>query len=133
MSLHKIVVAAIIEYDGKVLVHQRPQGKWGAGKWELPGGKLEPGEAPREALARECREELGVEVHCGAIHDVTTWQYEDIGPVILIFIHATLVDSSSANAVCSIEGGAVEWAERGDLLGYDWLAADVPVLKTLIQ
>jgi 8-oxo-dGTP diphosphatase len=59
------VVAAVIERDGRVLVAQRPPDKHYPLQWEFPGGKVEPGESPQAALAREIREELGVEIQIG--------------------------------------------------------------------
>ena len=59
------VVAAVIERDGLILIGQRPPGKSHALEWEFPGGKVEPGESPRAALARELREELEIEAHIG--------------------------------------------------------------------
>ena len=57
-----VVACALIDRDGRVLLTQRPEGKPMAGLWEFPGGKLEAGEAPEESLARELKEELGIEV-----------------------------------------------------------------------
>lgn len=57
-----VVAAALVDGAGRVLVQRRPPGKSLAGLWEFPGGKLEPGEAPAEALARELQEELAIEV-----------------------------------------------------------------------
>ena len=59
------VVAAVIERDGRILIGQRKAGGRHGLKWEFPGGKVEPGEEPREALARELREELGIEAQIG--------------------------------------------------------------------
>ena len=57
-----VVAAALIEANGRVLMQRRPAGKAHAGLWEFPGGKVEPGEAPEAALARELREELGITI-----------------------------------------------------------------------
>lgn len=56
-----VAACALVDADGRVLVAQRPPGKAHAGRWEFPGGKIEPGESPEQALIRELREELGVE------------------------------------------------------------------------
>ena len=60
--LFPVVAAALVAPDGRVLVQQRPPGKQMAGLWEFPGGKLEPGETPEDALVRELAEELGIVV-----------------------------------------------------------------------
>jgi 8-oxo-dGTP diphosphatase len=57
-----VVAAALVDADGRVLIAQRPEGKSMAGLWEFPGGKIEAGESPDEALIRELREELGIAV-----------------------------------------------------------------------
>src|SRR5579872_5381568 len=57
-----VVAAALVDGDGRVLICQRPQGKQLAGLWEFPGGKVEDGETPEDALVRELKEELGIEV-----------------------------------------------------------------------
>ena len=72
------VVAALIEDGEHVLLCQRPEGKARALLWEFPGGKIEPGETKQEALARECREELGVHLHVGAQFMELTHPYPDL-------------------------------------------------------
>ena len=64
MSTKTVLVAAcaLVDADGRVLLAQRPQGKPMAGLWEFPGGKVDAGETPEEALVRELHEELGIEV-----------------------------------------------------------------------
>jgi len=56
-----VSAVALVDADGRVLIAQRPEGKAMAGLWEFPGGKIEPGETPEVALARELKEELGIE------------------------------------------------------------------------
>ena len=68
------VVAAVIERDGLILIGQRPPGKSHALEWEFPGGKIEQGESPRAALARELREELGIEAHIG--REMTRYRFK---------------------------------------------------------
>src|SRR5580765_1239531 len=79
------VVAAIIERDGKVLICQRKAGQRHAGKWEFPGGKVEPGEEFSSALARELAEELGIAAEIG--EEITRYEYAyaGSGPIQLIF------------------------------------------------
>lgn len=71
MSMMLVVAAALIDAGGRVLVAERPQGKEFAGLWEFPGGKVEPDETPEVALARELREELGIEVDPASLAPVT--------------------------------------------------------------
>ncbi len=122
---HRVVVAALIERGGKLLAHKRPDGGWGAGFWEFPGGKLEEGESPRAAIVRECREELGVEVEPGVVFDALTHVYDDIGPVVLLFLRARIVDGDPK----PLTGGELFWADAGAAKALDWLAADLPVVE----
>ena len=75
MTLVRVAAAVIVRPDGQVLLAQRPEGKPYAGYWEFPGGKLEPGEAPRDALVRELHEELGIGVVRAAPWLVQTFVY----------------------------------------------------------
>lgn len=85
---HITVAAGLIwGTDGRLLVSQRPEGGSHAGKWELPGGKLEPGESPDDALIRELREELGIEVISGGEFGRVTHDYPQL-TVTLIGLHA---------------------------------------------
>ena len=79
------VVAAVIERDGQVLIGQRPAGKRHGLKWEFPGGKVEPGEAPEDALRRELEEELGIQAVIGV--EIADYEYTYPGrePIRLIF------------------------------------------------
>jgi 8-oxo-dGTP diphosphatase len=126
---HKVVVAAIIERDGRILVCQRRAGDWGAGKWEFPGGKLEVGEVPRLALERECEEELGVVVRAGGVYDLVHHTYADLGPVLLLFIKVQIVSGEPR----PVEVAAFEWSRREDLATYDWLPADEPIVARLMS
>src|ERR1700675_3548699 len=83
------VVAAVIERDGRILIGQRkPRGRH-PGKWEFPGGKVEPGEEPRAALARELREELGIEARIGQEIERYDFSYGQGTPLRLIFFRVT--------------------------------------------
>ena len=79
------VVAALMRRQGKVLVGQRPEGGSLAGTWEFPGGKIELGESPEQALARELKEELGVEAEIGPLKFAATHAYGKTGILFLFF------------------------------------------------
>ncbi len=79
------VVAGFLKKDGRILVGQRPENNSLAGLWEFPGGKIELGESPEEALARELSEELGIEANIGELKLSVTHSYNDVGIVILFY------------------------------------------------
>ena len=79
------VVAAVIIKDGKVFATQRGYGQW-KDWWEFPGGKIEPGECPQEALVREIREELDAEIEVGGLLETVEWDYPDFHLTMHCFI-----------------------------------------------
>jgi len=123
-----LVSAAIVVEDGRVLVTQRKTGTHLAGAWEFPGGKVEAGEDPREALRRELREELGIDVEVGEIVDVTFHRYEEADKaVLLLFFEATRSPGSPEPRTLDV--AAFRWAARGDLDPAAFPPADVAVLR----
>ena len=84
-----VVAAAVIIEDGRVLLTRRSEGQHLAGMWEFPGGKLEDGESPEEALVRECQEECGIEVGVSEILEVTHHRYPE-KEVLLLFYRCEL-------------------------------------------
>lgn len=79
------VVAGVLKKGSTILVGQRPENHTLAGLWEFPGGKIEMGEAPEFALARELREELGIEAEIGELKIACTHSYGDVGILILFY------------------------------------------------
>lgn len=114
------VSGAAILRDGKILCARRPEGKNLAGKWEFPGGKLEPGEDHREALAREIREELGCEVEVGDQICTTQNDYE-FGVVELVTFWCTLKPGEEPKR---IEHAGLRWMDPEDMPSLDWAPAD---------
>ncbi|NNE19894.1 MAG: 8-oxo-dGTP diphosphatase MutT [Myxococcales bacterium] len=80
-----VVAAAVVIREGRVLLTRRAKGQHLAGMWEFPGGKLEDGESPEEALVRECREECGIDVDVGAILDVTHHRFPEKDVLLLFY------------------------------------------------
>jgi mutator protein MutT len=115
----------MIERDGLILAAQRPEGGWGAGKWEFPGGKLEMGEDPRTALVRECREELGVVIEAGDVFDVAAHSYADGLSVVLLFIRCRIVTGDPQ----PIEVADIRWVDANEITHLDWLDADWPIVE----
>src|SRR6202161_2256762 len=95
-----IVVAGLIEAEGKILACQRRRGDTFELMWEFPGGKVQPGETPQQALARELREELGTNAEIGAELFRTTHRYKKLGePIELTFFSASLAAQTIRNLV----------------------------------
>jgi 8-oxo-dGTP diphosphatase len=123
-----LVTAALIEKEGRYLVAQRPPGDWMEGHWEFPGGKVEPGEDPRRGLAREVREELGIEVDVGDIEEVLFHQYPGRA-VVLLFFKCLLLDG----APNGLEGQDLRWASPDEMSKMPFLPADVPLIARLLK
>jgi 8-oxo-dGTP diphosphatase len=121
-----LVVAAILLRGGRVLLTQRKVGTHLAGAWEFPGGKVEEGEDPKNALVRELSEELGITALIGDIIEVTFHRYPERA-VLLLFYEARLApDSADPKA---LDVAACRWAPLEDLRDADFPAADLGVLK----
>lgn len=122
-----IVAAGVVVELGKVLLSRRKSGTHLAGRWEFPGGKVEPGEDPRAAVRRELDEELGIAVTVGEIADVTFHRYEDADKaVLLLFFHAEREPGSPEPR--AIDVAEVKWADAGALDPAEFPPADVAVL-----
>ena len=113
------VVAAVIEREGRVMLCQRRPGAHNALKWEFPGGKIEPGESPEEAMARELREELGIEVGVGRIRDAVYHRYAD--REVLVLFYGCRVRSGEPR---TLDCNAIAWVLPEQLSEYDFAGAD---------
>ncbi len=121
------VVAAVIERDGLILIGQRkPRGRH-ALKWEFPGGKVEPGETPQAALARELREELGIEARIG--EEIETYDFRYVTGAItrLMFFRVTEFAGEPEN----LDFQQITWSLREHLPHYDFLEGDVDFVQRL--
>jgi 8-oxo-dGTP diphosphatase len=122
----KVIVAAVIITDGRVLACERSAPPEVAGRWEFPGGKVEPGESDEVALARECAEELGVRVAVG----------DRVGPdvplahgrAVLRVFAVRLLDGDTPKA---LEHTSMRWLATDELHTVDWLPADRPIVAEL--
>jgi 8-oxo-dGTP diphosphatase len=131
MRDRKLVVAGlIVGDDGRVLITQRRADQSLPLQWEFPGGKVEPGEAPVAALARELAEELGVEARVGAIWDVLFHAYPTFDLVMLVYA-CRLAPGASPRAV---EVADLAWVRTEELPGeWDILPADRPLVARLAR
>jgi 8-oxo-dGTP diphosphatase len=125
-ALVKVAAAVILHRDGRVLLAQRPAGKVYAGYWEFPGGKLEPGETPRQALDRELHEELGLHVRRAAPWLVRRYVYPH-AHVELHFFRVLAFDGEPVGH----DGQAFAWQQPGAFTVTPLLPANAPVLEAL--
>jgi 8-oxo-dGTP diphosphatase len=117
-----VVGAAIFDGSGRLLAAQRSAPARYAGLWEFPGGKVEPGETPAEALVRECREELAIEIEVGALVGQA-----DIDIGVLLIYRATLISGRPQPR----EHQALRWLAPHELEDVPWIAADRPLVRRL--
>jgi len=120
-----IVSAGVIIEGARVLLSQRKSGTHLAGAWEFPGGKVEPGEDPRDALARELVEELGVDVEVGEPLEITFHRYPTKSVLLLFFAASRRSGSPEPRA---LDVAAVRWASVDELRDEEFPPADVAVL-----
>jgi len=126
----KLVVAALVrDANGRVLLTRRRADQPMPLKWELPGGKLEPGESPAQALVRELDEELGVRAEVGRIDDVLYHRYPEFDLLMLVF-QCELAPGAVPRPIEVAELAFVEPARLGD---YDILPADAPLIARLTK
>lgn len=120
------VVGAVFTDGEAVLACRRREGKSMAGYWEFPGGKIEPGETPQEALTRELEEELHIQARIGEHITTTVHHYE-------------FADIELSTYFCTIESGTLtltdhdkaEWVHRDKLHTFEWAPADVPAVHII--
>ena len=124
----KRVVAAVIEKDAKGLVCQRTRHQTMPLKWEFPGGKIEEGEQPRDALRRELEEELGIHATIGDEIARLQHTYPNGGTVELRFFIVREYEGEMENRIFR----DLQWSDPKDLASYDFLEADASLVKDLV-
>jgi 8-oxo-dGTP diphosphatase len=124
MNSRPVVVGAAILDGDRLLAAQRSAPPALAGRWELPGGKVDPGETAEEALLRECREELGVDVRLGR-RVGRDWPIGEHG-----VLRVWLATISGGEPQCR-EHAKLRWLRVDELHDVDWLPADLPIVEKL--
>lgn len=119
------VVAAVIRKDDRIFATQRGYGEFKDG-WEFPGGKIEPGETPQQALVREIREELETEIRVGDLIDTIEYDYPTFHLSMDCF-WCEIVEGSLELK----EHEAARWLDRESLYTVDWLPADVGLVEKI--
>lgn len=120
-----VVAAVIVDRDRRVLAAQRAAPPELRGGWEFPGGKVDPGESEVEALVRECREELGVEIEVGA-RIGGDWPLAGEGYVMRAWLAEVVSGTPEAR-----EHLALRWLGPGEYYDVAWLAADLPLMEAV--
>jgi 8-oxo-dGTP diphosphatase len=123
-----VVAAALVDVDGRILICKRPQGKQLAGLWEVPGGKVEPGETPEAALIRELDEELGLKVThpCLAPFVFASHSYENFHLMMPLYLCRRWEGFAEAR-----EHEALAWVKPDKLGDYPMPPADLPLVANL--
>ena len=121
------VVAAIIHHGDKVFATQRGYGEFEGG-WEFPGGKMEPGETPPQALIREIKEELDTEIEVGELIETVEYDY----PKFHLTMHCFMCTVKSGHLVLK-EHEAAKWLTKNTLDSVDWLPADEGIIDKIKQ
>ena len=125
MRKHIEVVAAVIRKEGRIFATQRGYGDF-KDWWEFPGGKMEPGETPEDALLREIREELSTEITIDKFLRTVEWDY----PAFHLTLHCYLCSLASDDLHLN-EHEAARWLDSESLYSVQWLPADEDLLPML--
>ncbi|MET0249216.1 MAG: (deoxy)nucleoside triphosphate pyrophosphohydrolase [Sphingobium sp.] len=123
-----VVAAALIDADGRVLLQRRPEGRPMAGLWEFPGGKVEPGETPEQALIRELHEELGVRTHASCLAPATfaSAPVGDRHMLLMLYVCRKWEGAPEAR-----HATALQWARPAQMFSLSMPPADLPMIGVL--
>lgn len=119
------VVAAIIQKEGRIFATQRGYGEW-KDWWEFPGGKMEPGETPEEALKREILEELSTDISVDELLCTVEYDYPQFHLTLHCYLCSLLTEALHLN-----EHEAARWLAKNELESVQWLPADRTVIERL--
>ena len=130
MKLVLVAAVALIDADGRILLAKRPEGKSLAGLWEFPGGKVEAGERPEQALIRELKEELGIDVEQSCLAPLTfaSHAYEDFHLLMPLYVCRRW-----KGLVQAMEDQELKWTFAKDLKNYPMPPADLPLIPHLVE
>ena len=132
MPLVLVAAVALLDTEGRVMIASRPEGKSFAGQWEFPGGKLEKGETPEQALSREMEEEMGIIIAPQNLTPLTfvSHAYSDLKFHLLMNL---FVCRSWLGTPHPKEGQKLAWVSPKDFAPYTFLPADVPLLPIIAK
>ena len=125
-----VSAVALIDADGRILLAKRPEGKSLAGLWEFPGGKVEEGERPEQALIRELKEELGIDVEQSCLAPLTfaSHAYDDFHLLMPLYVCRRWKGLAQG-----LEGQELKWVRAKDLRNYPMPPADQPLIPHLMD
>jgi 8-oxo-dGTP diphosphatase len=129
MARSVMVVAGVMVRDGLLLIGQRQAHDRHALKWEFPGGKVEPGETPRQALERELREELGIDAHAG--EELARYEQRSRSRLPLLLIFLRVASFRGEPRTDAFE--QIRWVPPGQLHEYDFLDGDLDFVHRLAR
>jgi 8-oxo-dGTP diphosphatase len=123
-----VAAVALIDVDGRILLAQRPEGKAMAGLWEFPGGKVEEGETPEQALIRELQEEIGIDTWASCLAPLTfaSHSYEEFHLLMPLFACRKWEGAPRGK-----EGQTLKWVRVNELRDYPMPPADLPLIPML--
>ncbi|MEZ5812258.1 MAG: (deoxy)nucleoside triphosphate pyrophosphohydrolase [Rhizobiaceae bacterium] len=125
-----VVACALVDADNRILLSQRPEGKTLAGLWEFPGGKVEDGETPEQAVIRELAEELGIETRVACLAPLTfaSHTYDDFHLLMPLFVCRRFWGVPAAR-----EGQVLKWVRPRDMRSFPMPPADEPLIPVLMD
>lgn len=127
MKKHLNVAAALIFQDGKIFATKRGESRYPyvAHKFEFPGGKIEKGETPQNAVVREMKEELDMDVVVGGLYAKTTFEYPDF------IVTLSLYECEMKSEFCLKEHEGYRWMKPSELCAEEWAPADADIVETI--
>jgi 8-oxo-dGTP diphosphatase len=128
ISTFTVVAAALVDAGGRVLLQQRLPGRSMAGLWEFPGGKVEEGERPEQALVRELKEELGIEVDAAALSPAAFASADNAGRHMLLLLYTCKKWRGEPRA---LDAAALQWLPPVEMSTLDMPPADKPLVEIL--
>jgi len=126
MTVERVAVGILVNEKNQVLIAKRSSDKHQGGKWEFPGGKLEKGETSYQALCREMREEVGIEVQSATLLSEMTYHYKE-KTVSLDFYRI----NKWLGTAQGMEQQPVRWVEKSDLGNYEFPEANIEIIKII--